>query len=249
MSDVLVECAERVMTLTLNRPAKKNAITNAMYGALADGLERAARDETVHVVLLHGEGADFCAGNDIGDFVAALMAGADRAALNVWRFLTALSTFPKPLIAAVTGKAVGIGTTMLLHCDLVFVAEDCELRTPFVELGLVPEAGSARLLPARIGHLRAFSMFTGEIVSGKTAAAWGLANQALSHDQVAPAALAAAKAVAQKPLAAVVATKALMRDDALIEAALAADRVAFLTALNSPEAAAAFAAFQARSKR
>jgi enoyl-CoA hydratase/carnithine racemase len=249
MSDVLVECAERVMTLTLNRPAKKNALTDAMYGALADNLERAAQDDAVHVALLRGEGADFCAGNDIGDFVAALTRGVDRSALNVWRFLTAISTFPKPLVAAVTGKAVGVGTTMLLHCDLVFVAEDGELRTPFVDLGLVPEAGSARLLPARIGHVRAFSMFTGKIVSGKTAAAWGLANQALSDDEVVPTALAAAKALAQKPLASVMATKALMRDSALIEAALAADRVAFLTALNSPAAAAAFAAFQAKNKR
>jgi enoyl-CoA hydratase/carnithine racemase len=226
MTAIRIAVADRVMTVTLDRPAKKNAITDAMYGAIAAALTEAAASDAIHAVLIAGEGEDFCAGNDIGMFVNAN--AGDIAQSNVGAFLDTLSTFPKPLVAAVTGRAIGIGVTMLLHCDLVFVAADAQLATPFVDLGLVPEAASALLIPARIGHVRAFALFAlGERLSGTRAAELGIANQAM-------------------PASAVAATKQLMRDAAAIAAALAADRAAFLRQLARPEAAAAFAAFAAR---
>ncbi|MGH6614581.1 enoyl-CoA hydratase-related protein [Sphingomonas sp.] len=244
---IAVAIDQGVMSITLDRAAKKNAITDAMYGAIADALDHAATDPAIRAVLLRGAGADFCAGNDISMFAASANGTEDIATSNVGPFLRALSTFPKALVAAVTGRAIGIGVTMLLHCDLVYVAEDAELATPFIDLGLVPEAASALLVPARIGHVRAFALFVlGERLSGRRAAELGIANAALPADQVADAALAAARAVALKPASAIAATKWLMRDAGAIEAALSADRDAFIRQLATPEAAAAFAAFAAR---
>ncbi len=233
------------MTVTLDRPSKKNAITDAMYGEMTGALNEAAASDGIHAVVIAGAGDDFCAGNDIGMFANA--SSDDIARSNAGAFLDALSTFPKPLVAAVTGRAIGIGVTMLLHCDLVFVANDAQLATPFIDLGLVPEAASALLMPARIGHVRAFALFAlGERVSGTRAADLGIANQALPAAEVRSAAQAAAIAVAAKPPAAVVATKRLMRDAPAIAAALEADRAAFLRQLATPEAVAAFAAFAMR---
>jgi enoyl-CoA hydratase/carnithine racemase len=249
VADIRIEITGGVMTLTLDRPAKMNAITDAMYGAMAAALRDAAQDNSIGVVLIRGEGADFCAGNDIGMFAASAKGDFDLAASNTDPFLQALSTFPKPLIAAVTGRAIGIGTTLLLHCDLVYVAPDARLATPFIDLGLVPEAASALLMPARIGHVRAFGLFAlGETISGTEAVTLGIANKALPAEQVAAAAAAAANALARKPASALQATKALMRDGAAIASALEADRKAFLAQLGTPEAAAAFAAFAARKK-
>jgi len=245
MADIRIAVADRVMTVTLDRPAKKNAITDAMYGAITAVLNDAAASDAVHAVLIAGAGDDFCAGNDIGMFAEAT--SGDIALSNAGAFLTTLSTFPKPLVAAVTGRAIGIGVTMLLHCDLVFVATDAQLATPFIDLGLVPEAASALLIPQRIGHVRAFALFAlGERLSGARAAELGIANTALPAGDVLDAARAAAIAVAAKPTAAVVATKRLMRDGPAIASALEADRAAFLRQLATPEAAAAFAAFAAR---
>jgi len=245
LPDIRIAIADHVMTVTLNRPAKKNAITDAMYGAITDALNEAAASNAIHAVLIAGEGDDFCAGNDIGMFANA--SDDDIARSNAGAFLDTLSTFPKPLVAAVTGRAIGVGVTMLLHCDLVFVAADAQLATPFIDLGLVPEAASALLIPQRIGHARAFALFAlGERLNGTRAADLGIANQALPASEVHNAAHAAAIAVAAKPPAAVAATKRLMRDASAIAAALAADRAAFLHQLATPEAAAAFAAFAAR---
>lgn len=247
MDDIRIETAGGVTTITLARPAKKNAITDAMYGAMARALDGAAGDPAIGAVLLRGEGPDFCAGNDIAMFADAAAGEKDILDSNTGPFLTALSTFPKPLVAAVTGRAIGIGVTMLLHCDLVYVAEDAEIRTPFIDLGLVPEAASALTIPQRIGHVRAFALFAlGEKIGGGEAATLGIANRALPADRVGPAAEAAARALAAKPLSALVATKALMRDAGAIAAALDADRDAFVAQLKTPEAAAAFAAFAAR---
>ncbi|QGZ93774.1 enoyl-CoA hydratase-related protein [Terricaulis silvestris] len=249
MSDIQVQTSDHVMVITLNRAHKKNAITDAMYGDFADALKRAAEDGDIHVALINADGPDFCAGNDIGMFVDTVAAGADISQSNTSPFLKAISTFPKPLVAAVRGKAIGIGTTMLLHCDLVYVADDAALRLPFIDLGLVPEAGSARLMPARIGHARAFALFAfGEAMSGAEAAALGLANAAVPADQVNEKALSAAHALAKKPPAAIAATKALMRDAGAIAASIASERDAFIAQLASPEASAAFAAFAARRK-
>ncbi|KQX19710.1 MULTISPECIES: enoyl-CoA hydratase-related protein [unclassified Sphingomonas] len=247
MSDIRVETADRVLTITLDRPAKKNAITDAMYGAIVTALTQAAEDPSIGAVLLRGEGADFCAGNDISMFADAASGTKDILDSNTGPFLNAISTFPKPLVAAVTGRAIGIGVTMLLHCDLVYVAEDAEMRTPFIDLGLVPEAASALTIPARIGHVRAFALFAlGEKLGGGEAATLGIANRALPADQVGPAAETAARALAAKPLSALIATKRLMRDAEAIAAALDADQKAFVAQLKTPEAAAAFAAFAAR---
>jgi enoyl-CoA hydratase/carnithine racemase len=247
MSDIRIAVADGVMIITLDRPAKKNAITDAMYGAMAAAFQEAAGDTAIRVVLIEGEGPDFCAGNDIGMFAASAQGDFDLAASSTDPFLTALSTCSKPLVAAVTGRAIGIGTTMLLHCDLVYVADDAQLATPFIDLGLVPEAASARLMPARIGHVRAFALFAlGDRIGGAEAVALGIANRALPAAEVRAAAHEAAWALARKPASALAATKALMRDDAAIATALAADREAFLTQLATPEAAAAFAAFAAR---
>jgi len=248
-AEIRREISDGVMTLTLDRAAKKNAITDAMYGELAAGLNHAARDDAVRAVLVRGDGPDFCAGNDIAMFAASAGGAFDLANSNTAPFLEALSTFPKPLIAAVRGRAIGIGTTLLLHCDLVYVAEDAELMTPFIDLGLVPEAASALLMPARIGHVRAFALFAlGERQSGSEAALLGIANQALPADAVDAAAYGAARMLASKPASALRATKTLMLRTQAIAAALETDRAAFLAQIATPEAAAAFAAFAARKR-
>ena len=178
---VLRDVSNGVLTLTLNRPEKKNALTRAMYQALADGIDGAGSDPDIRCVLIQAEGDMFTAGNDLGDFAAANRsepaADASRARGNP--LLVALARATTPIVAAVNGRAVGVGTTMLLHCDLVFVSDDALLTTPFVNLALVPEAASSLTLPARIGHARAFSMFVlGEAVDARKAVDWGIANAA-----------------------------------------------------------------------
>ncbi|MDB5447971.1 MAG: enoyl-CoA hydratase, partial [Phenylobacterium sp.] len=155
---VLIEKAGGVLTLTLNRPEKKNSLTPQMYAALGQAIAGADHDREVRAVLIQANGDMFTAGNDLGEF-AAINAGEVSGRPSAQPLLEALAGSKKPLVAAVHGRAVGVGLTMLLHCDLVFVAEDALLSSPFVNLALVPEAASSLLLPARIGHARAFSMF------------------------------------------------------------------------------------------
>jgi len=243
---VLSELSGGVLTLTINRPEKKNALTRAMYQALADGIDGAANNKDVRCVLIQANGDIFTAGNDLGDFAAvnAGDAGASQAREGGNPLLIALGRAKVPLVAAVHGRAVGVGVTMLLHCDLVYVAEDALLTTPFVNLALVPEAASSMLLPARIGHARAFAMFVlGEAVDGRTAAAWGLANAAVPAAELRARARAAAEAVAARPPASVAITKALMRDPAAIAARMDEEGRHFAAQLKSPEAKEAFAAF------
>ncbi len=152
---VNVEVTDGVMTITLNRPECKNALTNEAYGGLADAIERAEGDPSVRVVLLQSEGDVFCAGADIGDFAAANKGGQPRGPRNSSRWIGGLGRIEKPVIAAVQGAAIGIGTTMLMHCDLIVMAEEASLSTPFVNLALVPEASSSYLIPKRIGYSRA----------------------------------------------------------------------------------------------
>jgi enoyl-CoA hydratase/carnithine racemase len=156
--DIRIDVADHAIEITFARPAKKNALTNDMYGAWADGLARAESDATIRAVLHTGEGDAFTSGNDLMDF-AAVSSGAVSGERHVGRVLKALAHAQKPLIAAVNGLAVGVGTTMLLHCDLVFIAEDAKLTVPFVNLALVPEAASSFLLPQAIGAKRAYAMF------------------------------------------------------------------------------------------
>src|SRR5688572_6044946 len=181
-----------VLRIRLMRPEKKNSLTIAMYTALGDALARAEEDPSVRAVLFEAEGDAFSAGNDIGDFAAVASGKLSREEMTTFTFLDALAKARKPYVAAVQGLAVGIGVTMLLHCDLVFVAENAKLSTPFVNLALVPEAASSVLLQARIGYARAFAMFAlGEPIDGRTAASIGLANAALPADEVGAKALAA----------------------------------------------------------
>lgn len=241
--DVIVRRDGAVLEIRFARPAKKNAITNAMYGALADGLEAAERDDGVRVVLFTAEGDLFTAGNDLMDF-AAQGAGQHSGPRHVERFLQRIINAHKPLVAAVQGHAVGVGTTMLLHCDLVYVAETARLTTPFVDLGLVPEAASSLTIPARIGHVRAFALLgLGEPILGKDAVTMGLANAACPAGEVEAKARAAAHALAAKPAEAVRLTKMLMRDRDALNARNLKEGELFGQRLRSPEAVAAFQAF------
>jgi enoyl-CoA hydratase/carnithine racemase len=248
VSDIHVERADKVLVLSFARPSKKNAITDAMYATLADELEAAETDPDVRVVLIRAEGDAFTAGNDLADF-AAVNAGNGSSVRNVERFLRALTAATRPIVAAVQGIAVGVGTTLLLHCDYVLLGDAAVLTTPFVNLALVPEAASSLLLPLRIGHARAFSMFVlGERVTADTAVAWGLGNRVVPTASLDDEAMTAARRIAAQPLGAVTATKKLMRDVSAMAARIEVEGVQFRERLKSAEAREAFVAFAERRK-
>ena len=235
-----------ILSLTMARPDKKNALTNAMYGALADAIEAAETDTSVRVVLIRGEGDMFTSGNDLGDF-AAIASGSFKGERHVSRFVQALVKSSRPLVAAVQGRAVGIGTTMLLHCDLVVLAENALLSTPFVSLALVPEAASSLLMPLRVGYARAYEMFAlGEAVDAKSAFAWGLANRVVPLDRLDAEARTLASRLAKQPAGAISATKRLMRNPELLMAQIKAESEQFAARLQTVEAREAFAAFAER---
>lgn len=241
---VIVAVDSGVMTLTLNRPDKKNALTNAMYATLGEALARAETDASVRVILIQAEGDAFTSGNDLGDFAAVASGALKREDMKSGLFLSGLARAPKPIVAAVQGLAVGIGVTMLLHCDFAYVADDAKLSTPFVNLGLVPEAASSMLLPARVGYALAFRMFAlGEPIDGKTAAAMGMVTASLPAGEVRAIALATAKKLAGKPVGALKAMKGLLRDPALIQAQMSKEGEIFGARLKSPETAEALRAF------
>lgn len=234
----------KVLELRLARPEKKNALHNAMYGALADAMARAETDPAIRCVLFSAEGSDFSTGNDLADFVAMGTGAEPTEERHVVRFLHQLAHAKKPLIAAVQGQAVGVGLTMLLHCDLVYVAPDARLTAPFCNLGLVPEAASSQLLPARIGYVRAYSVFAlGEAITGLEAVTLGLANAAIDAQQLREFAMAAAEKLAARAPVALSATKALLRDGAQLSAVMEREGVVFAQRLRSGEAREAFAAF------
>jgi enoyl-CoA hydratase/carnithine racemase len=243
---VKVENESGILTLTMARADKKNALTNAMYGALADAIERAESDPAIRVVLIRGEGDMFTAGNDLGEF-AAIATGQMQGERHVGRFLQALARSSRPLVAAVQGRAVGVGTTMLLHCDLVVLADNALLSTPFVSLALVPEASSSLLMPLRIGYARAFEMFAlGETVDAASALAWGIANRVVPLDRLDAEAKALAARLAKQPAGAVSATKRLMRDPEVLMAQIRAESERFAEQLKTLEAREAFTAFAER---
>jgi enoyl-CoA hydratase/carnithine racemase len=243
---VKIENDGGILSLTMARPDKKNALTNAMYGALADALEAAETDPTVRVLLIRGEGDMFTAGNDLGEF-AAMATGAFQGERHVSRFLQALAHSSRPLVAAVQGRAVGIGTTMLLHCDVVVLADNALLSTPFVSLALVPEAASSLLMPLRIGHVRAFEMFAlGEAVDANSALAWGLANRVVPLDRLKAEAVTLAARLAKQPAGAISATKRLMRSPEALAAQMLTENARFGERLMTGEAREAFAAFAER---
>ena len=244
MSEIETRLENGVLTVTLNRPDKKNAITQAMYADLAAATERARTDDAVRVLLFRAEGDSFSAGNAIGDFLALGSQGQGPADMPVFRFLKALADLDRPVVAAVKGRAVGIGLTLLLHCDLVVVAEDALLSVPFVNLALAPEAASSLLLPLTLGHQRAFELFAlGQPLDGRTAQAWGLANRCVPADQVEATAADLAAQVAARAPNSIRKTKALMRDAEALWAIMQREGEAFGGQMKSPEAMEAFMAF------
>ena len=241
---VLIDQADGVLTLTLDRPKKKNALTLEDYERLAGAIDGANDDASVRAILIQANGDMFTAGHDVSEFAAINAGGELGERPSAEPFLLALANARKPLVAAVHGHAVGIGLTMLLHCDLVYVAEDAWLSSPFVNLALVPEAASSLLLPARIGHVRAFELFVlGMRIDGRTAVEWGIANAALPAGEVQAKARAAAEALVARPAAAMRITKALMRDVPAMTQRIDEEFVHFYAQLKSPEAKEAFSAF------
>lgn len=235
-----------VLTMTISRPEKKNALTREMYAALSDGVERAEREREIKALLFQGDGDSFTAGNDIDEF-RAQDAGQQSEEGSGLRFVDLIAKATKPLVAAVQGNAVGLGATMLLHCDLVFLAEDARLITPFVNLALVPEAASTWLLPARLGHVQAYAMFAlGEPLDASTAVARGLANAVVPIEALRSRASAAAALLAKRPAGALSHTKALMREHSRIAAQMAEEARLFRECLVTAEAREAFAAFAER---
>ena len=215
---IKIEKANNILTLTMARPDKKNALTNEMYGALADAIAAAETDPAARVIVIRGEGDMFTAGNDVGEF-AAIAAGAARGEQHVGRFLQTMVRATRPLVAAVQGRAVGIGTTMLLHCDFVVLAENALLSTPFVSLALVPEAASSLLMPLRIGYARAYEMFAlGETVDAKTAQQLGIAQATLGMSGI--------DALLREADAALYRAKDTGRNRVVVAAPLAAPRLA-----------------------
>lgn len=242
-ANVKVDLQGGILAVTISRADKKNALTNEMYGALADAVERAERETQIRAVLIQADGEIFTAGNDLGEF-AAQSVGNGPAERHVARFIRSLANSTTPIVAAVNGKAVGIGTTMLLHCDFVLLSEDAQLITPFVNLALIPEAASSYLLPMRVGYVRAFEMFAlGEPVSAQSALAWGLANRVVPLAELHSEARRMAEQIASKPAGSLTAMKRLMRDADRLAAQLEGEGIVFQQRLESAEAREAFTAF------
>ena len=244
MSEILDTQVGAVRYLSFNRPAKMNALTRDMYAGLAHGLNEAAGDFGVRAVVITSEGDHFTAGNDIVDFMDNPPTSDSS---EVGTFLAALLNFPKPLIAAVKGNAVGVGTTMLLHCDVVVAAPSANFSMPFASLGLVPEAGSTFLFPALVGYQRAARIFmTGESFGAEAAMEMGLVSE-ISSDALNAASKIAAQ-IAEQPPQAIINTKALLkaRHHDSIAAVMRAEFEIFAMALQSDEAMGAFMKFMAK---
>lgn len=246
--DIDISKDSGVLTLTFNRLEKKNAITAAMYQSLADALKDAEADATVRAVLIAGQPQIFTAGNDLDDFLKNPPSGADSP---VFQFMQRMIDCSKPIIAAVAGPAVGIGTTLLLHCDLVYAAENARLSMPFSQLGLCPEFASSLLLPQLAGSQRAAEkLLLGEPFLAAEACAMGLVNRVLPADELLPFARAQAAKLVALPASSVRATKRLMKADqvAAIKARIMEENLAFGTMLGTREAKEAFAAFFEKRK-
>ena len=243
MSDILIHTDAGVSTITFNRLDKKNALTEAMYSALAEAMQQAATDDAVRVLVIQGDASVFTAGNDIKDFLEHPPTSTDAP---VFRFLRQLVSFPKPLIAAVAGPAVGVGTTMLFHCDLVYAGDNAAFAMPFVNLGLCPEAGSSLLAPQLVGHQRAAELLLlGEPFLAETARDLGLVNRITAPTEVNELAGAQARRLASKPMSSLLETKRLLKQGqqaALLER-LAEEATVFARMLGEPAAREAFTAF------
>ncbi len=246
--EVLVHADAGVMTITLNRLERKNSITAAMYATLADALASAQDDAAVRVVVIQGHETVFSAGNDIGDFLNQPPAGAESP---VFRFLRGIAAFPKPLIAAVCGPAVGIGTTLLFHCDLVYAGDNAAFSMPFVNLGLCPEAASSLLVPQMLGYHRAAeALLLGEPFMAEAALEVGLANRVLPPTEANAYAQQQARKLAAKPLTSLVETKRLMKKgqtQAVLQQ-MQDEGASFGRMLREPAAREAFTAFMEKRK-
>ena len=248
MQDILIDTTDGVMTLTLNRVEKKNSFTQAMYAACAAALEQSSNDNAVRAVVLQGHATIFSAGNDIGDFLSAPPASQDSP---VFHFLRALATFPKPLVAAVCGPAVGIGTTLLFHCDLVYAGDNAAFSMPFVNLGLCPEAGSSLLVPQMMGYHRAAeALLLGEPFMAEAALEVGLVNRIVPPMEANGVAQAQARKLAAKPLSSLVETKRLMKkgQTAQVLQVIADEGQRFGEMLREPAAREAFTAFMEKRR-
>ena len=248
MKHIIAESRDGVARIEINRPDKRNALTTAMYQALADAIKSAEADAGVRVVLIHGKADLFTAGNDLQDFLDNPPRDDNRP---VFQFLYGISQAQKPIVAAVAGAAVGIGTTMLLHCDLVYAAPNARLQLPFVNLGLVPEAGSSLLLPALIGYQRAAELLLlGEPFSAQKGREIGLVTEVVPEDQLLETAMAQAIKLAGKPAASLRLTKQLMKQAQMEAVArqIKLESSHFGERLNSPEAKEAFSAFLEKRK-
>jgi enoyl-CoA hydratase/carnithine racemase len=242
---IITSVADRVMTLRINRPAKKNALTQEMYSALADAFSRAHCDPEIRVLYLTGVGDYFTSGNDLNDFAASPPDLASDDVPPVGRFLSALAATTKPLVIAVNGAAVGIGVTMLLHADLVYAARHARFKMPFIDLALVPEAGSSLILPQRVGHALASEwLLLGEGFDGEEALRAGIVARLFDVGTLDAQAYGRARALAQKAPEAVRQTKALLNDDrGPLRERIAKEGEIFSQALRSEEFAEAVTAF------
>jgi enoyl-CoA hydratase/carnithine racemase len=243
MTDILTESSGSILRVQFNRPSKKNAMTFAMYITMADLLNNAAKDDGVRVVLWHGAGDSFCAGNDLEDFLKNPMGPGDSPQS---RLIEALINFDKPIVAAVNGFAIGGGTTMLTHCDFVYAGESAKFQMPFINLALVPEFGTSYSIPARIGYLRAAELIQlGQPFDAKRAMELGLVTQVVPDQGLLATATATAQKLAEKPAEALQACKRLMKNpwrEQLVEAAKAENKE-FSARLRSADTKEAITAF------
>jgi enoyl-CoA hydratase/carnithine racemase len=247
---VNVSVKDRIAQIEINRPEKKNALSLAMYVALADAFERADEDPAVRVVLIQGQPNVFTSGNDLKDF---MQFNADEPFESgaIYRFLCAISGASKPVIAAVNGAAIGIGVTLLLHCDLVYAGESAVLQLPFVNLGLCPEAASSYLLPRLVGYQRAAELLLfGEAISARYARELGLVNEVLRDDEVQARALTRARELAAQPPSSLRITKRLLKQGQATDVlrVMSEEGSHFRARLSSAEAKEAFAAFMGKRK-
>jgi enoyl-CoA hydratase/carnithine racemase len=248
MEDIVTAHAGSILRIQLNRPAKRNAMTSAMYVAIADILNEAAKDGNTRVVLWHGAGDSFCAGNDIDDFLKNPPGAGESPQA---RLMEALVNFDKPLVAAVQGAAIGGGTTMLLHCDFIYAGESTKFQMPFINLAVVPEFGSSSIVPSRIGHIRASELILlGSPFDAHRAAELGLVNQVMPDSDVMAKARETAEKLAAKPAAALQASKRLLKQPSRepIKAAMKAENEEFSVQVRSDDAKEAFNAFLEKRK-
>ena len=247
-TDILTHTEDGVLTITLNRLARKNSITSAMYAAMADVIELAASDSAVRVAVIQGHETVFSAGNDIGDFLNQPPAGQDSP---VFRFLRGIARFPKPLVAAVCGPAVGVGTTLLFHCDLVYAGDNAAFSMPFVNLGLCPEAGSSLLVPQMLGYHRAAeALLLGEPFMAEAALEVGLVNRVVPPMEANGVARAVARKLAAKPPSSLAETKRLMKKNSqqAVLQQMDDEGASFARLLGEPAAKEAFGAFMDKRK-